>query len=143
MKLHLPACLLLVTALGACSSGPSIDEQREEAALANAVAARALAASAPESASALSPWLSAERARIEAARSVAVQQFDDAEKVCWRRFAVNACVREARYERRAKLERLRAEDLALNEVERRRRTEARLRDLELKMEQAAPKRASP
>ena len=88
---------------------------------------------------ALAPWLSTERDRIEATRSAARQRFDDAEKACWRRFAVNACVREARQQRRVVLDRLRQEDLALNEVERQRLTETRLRQLQQKQDDAARK----
>ncbi|MFT3777227.1 MAG: hypothetical protein QM772_02925 [Ottowia sp.] len=134
--------LLLAALLAACSSTPPAGE-RDAAEAADRAAAQALAATAPPDGAPLAPWLSAERARIEAARGAARQRFDEAEKTCWQRFAVNACLREARQQRRAVLDRLRQEDLALNEVERQRLTETRLRQLRQKQEDAARKGAAP
>ena len=82
------------------------------------------------------PWLQAERARLASARAGVQQRFQDDESACWRRFAVNDCVREARARRRAAADALRAQDLALNELERQRRTEARRRQLEGKRKAA-------
>ena len=48
-------------------------------------------------------------------------------------------MREARQQRRVVLDRLRQEDLALNEVERQRLTETRLRQLQQKQDDAARK----
>ncbi|MDO5693143.1 MAG: hypothetical protein Q4G70_11825 [Pseudomonadota bacterium] len=84
------------------------------------------------------PWLEGERARVAATREAVQQRFHDAELACWRRFAVNDCVRRARLERRGKLADLRQEELLLNELERKRRTEERLRQLEQKQQKAAP-----
>ena len=90
------------------------------------------------------PWLEGERSRVAAARSAAHQRFHDEELACWQRFAVNACVRKARVERRAAIDRLRQEDLLLNEMERQRRTAERLRALERKQPQkGAPQGAGP
>ena len=130
--------VLLAAALAACSSGPSRPSGPDPADLA---AAQTLVASAPPEGERLSHWLAAERHRIEAERKAAGQRFDDAEKVCWQRFAVNACLREARAERRATRARLRQEDLALNELERQRTTATRLRELDQKQQDAADKDA--
>lgn len=82
------------------------------------------------------PWLQAERARLASARASVQQRFQDDESACWRRFAVNDCVREARVRRRAAADALRAQDLTLNELERQRRTEARRRQIEGKQKAA-------
>ena len=128
-RLCLPVACALV--LAACQSGPPPDP-RADVRAADAAAARALAATAPpdSDAAALQPWLDAQRARMEGERRVAVQRFEADEKACWQRFAVNACVRQARVQRRGVLDRLRQEELAVNEVERQRRTAARLRQLQ-------------
>ncbi len=65
-------------------------------------------------------------------RRAAQQKFEAAELACWRRFAVNDCVRKARVERRAAVDRLRQQELLLNDLERQRRTAERLRRLEQK-----------
>ena len=127
MKRLLLCLPLAAAALAACSS-ESIRQDGAQAA--NLAAAQALAAAAPPEGQPLAPWLAAERKRIEAERRAAGQRFETAEKACWQRFAVNACLRQARSDRRGTLDRLRQEDLALNEVERQRRTAARLRELE-------------
>lgn len=79
---------------------------------------------------AFSHWLSVERDRIERARAVARERFEAAELGCWHRFAVNDCISDARSERRATLDALRREELAVNQHERARRTAARMRQLE-------------
>jgi hypothetical protein len=131
--------LLLAAAVGACSSTPP----PLGPAVADLAAAKALAATAPPEGEPLAPWLKAERERIKSEHEAADQRFDQAEKVCWRRFAVNDCVREARMQRRATLSRLRQEDLALNEVERQRLTATRMQELEQKQQDAADKNAAP
>ena len=130
------ACLSLCLLLAACAS-PSLHDERADERAADAAAAQALAASAPPVSEALDPWLQAQRARIETARADATQRFEADEKACWRRFAVNGCVRAARVERRAALDDLRQQELLLNEMERQRRTAERLRQLEQK-QQTAP-----
>jgi hypothetical protein len=125
--------LLLAAAVAACSFAPPA---RPDEAV-DLIAARALAAAAPPDAPALTRWLSAERARISAERQVAGQRFDETEKTCWQRFVVNACLRDARDNRRATLERLRQEELALDGVERQRRAALRLRQLQDKQTGAA------
>jgi hypothetical protein len=124
--------LLLAALSAACSSAPPwaarADGQDE-------IAARVRAA-APSEGRLLTPWLAAERARIEAERTAAARRFDAAERDCWRRFAVTGCIDAARAERRAALDPLRQEDLALNAIERQRRTGARLRELQDKQDDA-------
>jgi hypothetical protein len=124
---RLTPCLLLAAALTACSSTPRAVQLIEAKA-----AGQALAAAAPPEGQPLALWLNAERSRIDSERAAARQRFDDAEKVCWQRFAVNDCISRARTTRRGTLERLRQEDLALNAVERERSSAARLQRLEEK-----------
>ncbi len=128
--------LACVALLAACSSAPPADP-RADIRAADAAAARALAATAPpeSDADALQPWLDSQRTRIEAARAVSVKRFEADEKACWQRFAVNACIRQARVQRRGVLDRLRQEELAVNDVERQRRTAARLQQLQDKQTQ--------
>ncbi|MFV0678885.1 MAG: hypothetical protein ACK5NW_01085 [Ottowia sp.] len=113
-----------------------MSEERQAIDAANHAAGEALAAQAPADDALLAPWLAAERTRIGDARRAAQQQFDEAERACWRRFTVNACISDARIERRATTDRLRQEDLALNAVERQRRTAERLRTLDQKQQDA-------
>ena len=56
--------------------------------------------------------------------------------VCWQKFAVNACLSEARRARRQALEPLRQQELALNAQERLWRTEQRERRLQNKQSDA-------
>lgn len=85
-------------------------------------------------------WLNAQRARTGNERAAAQQKFAEAEMLCWQRFAVNDCLRGARKERRTVLERLRQEELALNQQERQRNTAARLKALDDKQRAAEPKK---
>lgn len=123
--------LLACTMLYACASSSQHEERIAAQRAIDAEAARALVAQAPAGDD-LPAWLKAERTRIQVARTEATQRFADAEKNCWRRFAVNDCLREASDERRLQLDRLRQEDLALNDLERKRGAAKRLRDLEKK-----------
>lgn len=86
------------------------------------------------------PWLKAERERVARQREAAQQRYRDEELVCWRRFAVNDCLGEAKRERRGQLDVLRQQDLQLNALERERRTAQRLREIEQK---AAPAPGAP
>ena len=111
-------CLLILLAapalLAACSSA-SLHESRRAA---HAQAAQDWIAAAPQGA-ALEPWMAAERSRIDAEQNAARQRFEQAEKACWKRFAVNDCVSRARQQRRQTQDRLRQQELALNALERR------------------------
>ena len=88
-------------------------------------------------------WLTAQRSRVADERAVAHKQFADAEFTCWRRFAVNDCLAGARKVRRSALDDLRAQELALNQQERDRRTEARLKALDEKQRAADAKSEAP
>ena len=128
---RLPISLLLCTLLAACASG-SLHDQHLARRAADAADAQALAATAPPAGQPLAPWLQAQRARIVSERGAATRHFEEAEKACWQRFAVNDCLRQARTERRAVLDRLRQQELAVNDLDRRRRADERLRQLERK-----------
>lgn len=123
------ACLATLLMAG-CASRGSVDAQPPAPAT---IAMPAHLADAD-----FAPWLAGERGRIAEARNAAQQRFQDAEMACWRRFAVNDCVRKARVERRASMDELRQQELLLNELERERRTAARLRQLEQKQQKSAP-----
>jgi hypothetical protein len=74
----------------------------------------------------------AERERIGAARAEAEARFEQRESACRARFAVNACLEEARRERRASLMHLRQLEVVLDEAERRRRAAQRRQDIDAK-----------
>lgn len=134
------ACLLLGACLAtACSTPSPVDAEPSAARKADLEAAAALAAQAPADDGALGPWLATERARIAAERNAADARFASDEKACWQRFAVNACVRSARVQRRSVTDGLREQDLALNQVERQRNTAARLQALDDKARAQAQK----
>lgn len=81
-----------------------------------------------------SVWLDEQRNEVAQQRAAAHQAYGEQEFVCWRRFAVNDCLRAARLQRRQTLDALRQWDLQLNDAERERRTERRLRALAEKKE---------
>lgn len=83
-------------------------------------------------------WLAAQRQRIEQARGAARQRYHDDELACWRRFAVNDCLRDARLQRRQVLDALRSDEQGVNAAERERRTGERLRAIEDKREDQRP-----
>lgn len=74
-----------------------------------------------------------QREGIEQDRQVVMSAYELAAKACWQKFAVNACLSDARKTRRAALEPLRQQDLVLNTQERLWRTEQR--DLRLQGKQ--------
>ena len=78
------------------------------------------------------PWLQGQRDQVAQLRTTAMQRYHDEELACWHRFAVNACLGDARQQRRATLDALRQKDLALNAAEREQRTAERTRELEQK-----------
>lgn len=72
-----------------------------------------------------------ERQALAAQKNAVLQAEQVQQRVCWQKFAVNACLIAARRERRQNLEPLRAQELALNAQERLWRTaqrEQRLQD---------------
>lgn len=134
--IHLLAVLVVAGVAGCASRGATDAAPESVAAPAPALATVAMPAHLADKD--FAPWLQGERSRIASARSAAQQRFHDAELACWRRFAVNDCVRKARVERRTAMDQLRQEELLLNEMERQRRTAERLRQLEQKQQKAAP-----
>jgi hypothetical protein len=66
-----------------------------------------------------------QRQALAAQRSAIAQAEAAQQAVCWQKFAVNACLSEARRARRQALEPLRQQELALNAQERLWRTEQR------------------
>ncbi len=129
--LRLFPALFACTLLGACAVGPTLQERFAERAAADAEAARVLAAQAPVG-DGLLPWVASQRERIATVRDAAAERFANQEKDCWKRFAVNACIRAANDERRATLDRVRREELTLNDLERKRSATSRLEEIEQK-----------
>ncbi len=76
------------------------------------------------------------RERIAAERREADRRFDAARLQCEQRFAVTACLEDARSERRRVLDRLASEEAALDEVQRRARAAERLRAIQSKTDKA-------
>jgi len=76
------------------------------------------------------------RQALAAQRSVIGQAEAAQQAVCWQKFAVNACLSEARRARRQALEPLRQQELALNAQERLWRTDQRDKRLQGKQTEA-------
>lgn len=74
-----------------------------------------------------SAWITTQRDDVKQQRAGVGRDYDAQELVCWRRFAVNDCLHAARVQRRQQLEVLRQRDLRLNDLERQRRADQRLR----------------
>lgn len=72
----------------------------------------------------------AQSARIGAERNLVQQQFAAQEVACYRKFAVNDCLRANRAHRRDRLADLRRQELALNDAERKRRASEHVRSIE-------------
>ena len=85
----------------------------------------------------------AERQRIGQERAAQEAIFLQAEGVCYSRFAVSDCLREARKIRRLALDDLRRQELVLNDMERKTRALAALKRIEAKLadQPQAPKPA--
>lgn len=75
-------------------------------------------------------WLRSQRTRVAAERRAAQEHFEQRRMQCWQRFAVNDCITDAREELRGAQAGLRANELRLNQLQRQRRTEQRLRRVE-------------
>lgn len=75
-------------------------------------------------------FIRVQRDAIASERDGVMAVYQEEAKACWQKFAVNACLREARQHRRAALEPLRQRDLILNAQERQWRTEQRTLRLE-------------
>lgn len=77
-------------------------------------------------------WLQQQRREVQASQDAARKAYSEQEYVCWQRFAVNGCLHKARVKRRAQLDVLRDQELQLNQIERDRRTQERLRAIDEK-----------
>ena len=122
----LAALVLMVVALDAAAAAKA-GSTAEPTAVPEA-AAGAAADGRPE------PWMVAERARIVQQREVAMDEFTAAQKACWQKFAVNDCLRRAQLARREKVDLLQRQEWVLNDLERRLRTQARLKALQDKQQ---------
>lgn len=69
-------------------------------------------------------------------RSAASARYTQAEAQCWKRFAVTPCIENAARERRATIDQLRADDIALQDEQRKRRLQRAEERLEGKQEDA-------
>jgi hypothetical protein len=87
--------------------------------------------------------LARERRRIEADRAAAEARFSEQRRVCQERFAVTSCVDEAKRERRETLVRLRREQNALDEGERKAHAAERLEEIRKRREEQATRDAQP
>lgn len=83
-----------------------------------------------------------ERARIAAERRAADGRYAQAEEACYRRFAVNDCLNEAKIARREVLADLRRQEVSLNDAERRRKGAAQQQRLEERSSPEAQQRAA-
>ncbi|HPK31090.1 MAG: hypothetical protein KDF67_15190 [Ottowia sp.] len=122
----LAALVLMVVALDAAAAAKA--GSTAEPTAAPEAAAGAAADGRPE------PWMVAERARIVQQREVATDEFTAAQKACWQKFAVNDCLRRAQLARREKVDLLQRQEWVLNDLERRLRTQARLKALQDKQQ---------
>jgi hypothetical protein len=84
-----------------------------------------------------------ERSRITRERGEATQRFQQRQRDCEQRFAVTACVDEARAEHRQALLRLRGQESVLDEAERKRRAAQRMEAIRDKVSAEAARDASP
>jgi len=100
-------------------------------------ASAAAGASSGSADPAFEQWSRGERQRIENERAAANALYGQDRRACWQRFAVNACLDRARERRRATLDVLRHDELALNAQERQRRTAARLDEIARKQKESA------
>ena len=78
-------------------------------------------------------FIRVQREAVASQRAEVMAVYQEEAKACWQKFAVNACLSDARKTRRAALEPLRQQDLLLNAQERQWRTEQR--DVRLKGKQ--------
>ncbi len=84
-----------------------------------------------------------ERARIARERDEATLRFQQRQRECEQRFAVTACVDEARAEHRQALLRLRGQESVLDEAERKRRAAQRMAAIREKVSAEAARDAVP
>ncbi|WBY01858.1 hypothetical protein PE066_20820 [Ramlibacter tataouinensis] len=82
----------------------------------------------------------AERARIATERSRIEGDFERDQRACYGKFAVNDCLAEARSRRRDALAPLRAQEITLEDAERKRRAAERMKDLDERRDAQARQR---
>lgn len=70
-------------------------------------------------------FIRVQREALASQRAEVMAVYEEDAKACWQKFAVNACLSDARKTRRTALEPLRQQDLLLNAQERQWRTEQR------------------
>jgi hypothetical protein len=140
----LPSSLLIVAALAlplaaAAQADTSADPAVSVDTTDIAAPPAAVSATAPDSDDdrAFQQSDAAERKRIADGRAIAHARYEQDRRDCWQRFAVNACLDRAREHRRAVLDALRHDELALNAQERQRRTAARLDEIARKQAASA------
>lgn len=88
-------------------------------------------------------FIRVQREEIARQRAEVLASYQQDAKACWQKFAVNACLSEARKNRHVALEPLRQLDLKLNEQEREWRTEQRNLRLEGKQPEISSQTETP
>ena len=78
----------------------------------------------------------AKRDALASERTAAGARYTQAEAQCWKRFAVTPCIESAAHERRATMDQLRADDIALQDEQRKRRLQRAEERLQGKQEDA-------
>lgn len=74
-------------------------------------------------------WVQSERDQIAQEKAAAEQRYHEAEFACWKRFAVNDCLRRSRRQRRSEINAARKTELAVNAAERDYKTRERLQEI--------------
>lgn len=74
--------------------------------------------------------VTAQRARIAAQRAIHESNFSKAQQVCFDRFAVTDCLREARHVRRVAMDELRRQEVILNDLDRQTKAVAEINRIE-------------
>lgn len=73
----------------------------------------------------LPPAIAEQRQALSLQREAIMQAYEKQQKICWQKFAVNACLSEARRIRRQGIDSIHQQELVLNAQERAWRTEQR------------------
>lgn len=73
----------------------------------------------------LPPAIAEQRQALSLQREAIMQAYEKQQKICWQKFAVNACLSEARRIRRQGIDPIHQQELVLNAQERAWRTEQR------------------
>jgi colicin import membrane protein len=83
--------------------------------------------------------LAAERSRLSAERAVIEQRFLEERTACYKKFAVEDCLRESRSRRRTETDNIKRQETAINDIQRQRSGAAELQKLDQKAARRAPK----